>query len=221
MARPFDVVTFDCYGTLVDWEGGISSAFQRAAAAAGMRAGRDAILAAHAEIEPVVQAECYRLYREVLRRTAVLMARRLGWRIDADGADFLPDSLAAWIPFEDTRPALRRMLGAGYRLGILSNVDHDLFAATREVLDVDFEPVVTAEDVRSYKPDRAHFDEARRRIGTSRWLHAAQSWFHDVVPASELAIPVAWINRHGEPPAGRLRPDHEFRDLAELADFLV
>jgi len=136
-------------------------------------------------------------------------------------AGFLADSLPDWQPFADTNPALTRLVAAGYRLGILSNVDDDLLAGTRRHLAVGFDLLVTAQQVGAYKPARPHFDTARQRIGPSRWLHAAQSYFHDVVPARALSIPVAWINRKGERPTDGGRPDREFRILTELADWLA
>ena len=132
MTRDYDIVTFDCYGTLIDWEAGIGDAFIRAAVAYGIRVDRAEVLRAHAEIEPVVQAESFRSYREVLRETARRMAARLGWKLDEAGAGFLPDSLPRWKIFDDTNPALERLTAAGYRLGILSNVDDDLLAGTLE-----------------------------------------------------------------------------------------
>jgi len=221
MARDYDIVTFDCYGTLVDWEGGISAAFMRVAAAEGRILDRQAVLQAHAEIEPVVQAETFRSYREVLRETARRMAGRLGLQVDAQRAAFLPDSLPHWKLFDDTNPSLERLSAAGYRLGILSNVDDDLLARTLEQFRVEFGLVVTAEQVGSYKPAHGHFLVARQRIGEERWLHAAQSYFHDVEPAMALQIPVAWVNRHDESPARRARPDRNLRNLTELADWLA
>jgi 2-haloalkanoic acid dehalogenase type II len=218
--RPYDVVTFDCYGTLVDWEEGISSAFVREAAEDGVVLDRARVLAAYHELEPEIEASGYRPYREVLAATAVRVAQRLGWPLTVDRARFLPESLARWKPFPDTNPALERLVRAGYRLGILSNVDDDLLAATRRQLGVLFDVVVTAEQVHSYKPAQGHFMEARRRIGGARWLHAAQSFFHDVVPARALGIPVAWINRKRESASGGVAPDLEIRDLTGLADAL-
>jgi len=116
---------------------------------------------------------------------------------------------------------LTRLRGAGYALGILSNVDDDLLAGTLRHLDVRFSLLVTAQQVRSYKPALGHFTTARERIGAQRWLHAAQSYFHDVTPAVTQHIPVAWINRKGAQPTGAARPDREFRTLAALADWLV
>jgi len=146
-----------------------------------------------------------------------------GLRFDgsAEQARALPDSLTSWVPLADTNRALERLATAGIRLGILSNVDDDLIAETRKHFTVDFELVVTAQQLRSYKPGHAHFLEARKRLGDgARWLHAAQSHFHDVVPCRELGIPVAWINRKNERPESDVVPDRELRNLDELADWL-
>ncbi len=221
MTRLYDVVTFDCYGTLIDWERGIGEAFAEAARQAGVAPDTGAVLAAYAEVEPVVQAEAYRPYRAVLAETARQVAARLGWALDATHARFLPESLPHWPPFPDTNPALERLGAAGYRLGILSNVDDDLLAETCRHFTLGFDLVVTAQQVGAYKPARPHFDAARERIAGRRWLHAAQSYFHDVVPARALGIPVAWINRKGERPSGESRPDREFPSLAELVDWLA
>ncbi len=221
MARLFDVVTFDCYGTLIDWERGIVEAFRAAAAVDGVRVDAATVLAAHAEIEPRVEAEPYRRYRDVLAETARQVAARLGWPLAEARAGFLAESLPAWRPFADTNPALELLARAGYRLGLLSNVDDDLLAATRRHFTVGFDLLVTGEQVRAYKPAPAHFTMARQRIGDARWLHAAQSHFHDVVPARALGIPVAWINRERREPSGPARPDRELATLAELAAWLA
>jgi 2-haloalkanoic acid dehalogenase type II len=217
MDRPYDVITFDCYGTLIDWESGISAAFADEAAAGGITLTREAIVAAHAELEPIVQSERYRRYRDVLTETARRMADRLNLTLPEERADFLAESLPGWQPFPDTNAALNQLAAAGYRLGILSNVDDDLLAGTLRHFDAGFDLIVTAQQVGSYKPAHNHFLTARQRIGDARWLHAAQSYFHDVVPAGELGIPVAWINRKNEARSGAARPDRELRTLAELA----
>jgi len=213
MDRQFDVITFDCYGTLIDWESGIADAFLQA----GIGRGRDEILRAYEEIEPVVESERYQLYSDVLTQTAVRVAGTLGR--DTDGA-FLPASLPEWRPFPDTNAALERLLAAGYRLGILSNVDDVLIAATRRHFTVDFDLIVTAQQVRSYKPAPAHFLAAREAIGNARWLHAAQSNFHDIVPCNALGIPTAWVNRRGDTALPGGTPAYEVRDLKGLADAL-
>lgn len=216
----WDVLTFDCYGTLVDWEEGIAGAFLARAREAGITLDRRAVLAAYADVEPAVQREAFRPYREVLARSAVEVARRLGWTVGLGDAGFLPASLPQWPFFPDTNPALRRLAAAGLSLGILSNVDNDLIAATARQFAVGFDFFVTAEDVGAYKPAHAHFLMARRRIGVRRWLHVAQSWFHDVEPAAALGIPVAWVNRKAERPAGSAEPRVVVPDLAALADRL-
>jgi 2-haloalkanoic acid dehalogenase type II len=220
MARLYDVITFDCYGTLIDWESGISTAFRRAAAADMPQPDRTQLLQAYAEIEPSVEAAPYRPYREVLTETARQVAERLGWPLSGERARFLPESLPDWPPFADTNQALERLAAAGYSLGILSNIDDDLLAGTRRHFTVSFDLIVTAQQVASYKPAHGHFTAARQRLGGKRWLHAAQSYFHDVVPARALGIPVAWINRKSEVASDGGRADREFHTLTELADWL-
>src|SRR5437870_4123498 len=179
----FDFVTFDCYGTLIDWESGILEAFRDAASVDGVDLDRRALLQAYARVEPVVEQERYCTYRDVLAQTAVEVAHMLGWRLPKEAAGFLAASLPRWRPFPDTNPALERLSAAGCRLGILSNVDDDLLAGTRKHFTVPFDPIVTAQQVGSYKPADGHFVAGRERIGSARWLHAAQSHFHDVTPA--------------------------------------
>lgn len=220
MPHNFEFITFDCYGTLVDWQGGIGDAFVRAAEADGVRIDVAETLRTYAAIEPVVQSEIYRPYRDVLATAALRVAHTLEWPLSPARAAFLADSLPSWRPFPDTNAALERLREAGYRLGILSNTDDDLIAATRRHLTVDFELVITAQQVRAYKPAPAHFLAARERIGQRSWLHAAQSDFHDIIPANVLGIPNAWINRLGEQPLPGGVPDSEYANLTELADAL-
>src|SRR6185436_1168078 len=209
MDRRYDIVTFDCYGTLIDWESGIAAAF-------GSDFDREETIRLHAEIEPLVERD-YRSYRDVLTETARQIGDRLGRPTDGR---FLADSLPSWKPFPDTNPALERLRAAGHRLGILSNIDDELIALTRRHFTVDFDLVITAQQVRSYKPGFAHFTTARVRIGDARWLHAAQSNFHDIVPANALGIPSAWVNRKGERALEGGMPTHEVRDMAGLAKLL-
>ncbi|HUG37339.1 MAG TPA: HAD family hydrolase [Candidatus Limnocylindrales bacterium] len=241
MTFPYDVVTFDCYGTLIDWETGLREAFVAAAGFAGP-VDLDRAVALYLEIERVVEHEPYQSYRGVVTETTRRVAARLGWRLPDARAGFVADSIPGWRPFRDTNPALRRLTDAGYTLGILSNVDDDVLAWTRRHFTAKFEVVVSAEDVGSYKPAHAHFVRAHEiireieanaragrpgppvaRLGPDglRWLHAAQSYFHDVEPARALGIPVAWINRKGQTPAGAARPNAEFRTLEGLATWLT
>lgn len=167
-----------------------------------------------------MESEHYRSYREVLCETAFRVATKLGWNLPAERAGFLAASLPEWQPFPDTNPALER-LARRFQLGILSNIDDDLLTATRRHFTADFDLIVTAQQVKSYKPGLAHFNEAIVRAGEKRLLHAAQSYFHDVVPTSKLGIPVVWINRKGDYiELGGPVPTHEVRTLAELANLL-
>jgi 2-haloalkanoic acid dehalogenase type II len=218
--RDFDIVTFDCYGTLIDWESGIVTAFQTEAAHDGVELAADDIVAAYGIEEPLVESGPYRSYSEVLDETARRVGARLGWNIERERSGFLAASLPNWPPFSDTNGALER-LASKYDLGILSNVDDDLLAATRRHFTVSFDLIVTAQQVKSYKPGAAHFTEALARTGGRRLMHAAQSYFHDVVPTSRLGIPVVWVNRHSSPiePGGPL-PTHEVQTLTELADLM-
>jgi 2-haloalkanoic acid dehalogenase type II len=215
--RSFDVITFDCYGTLIDWRSGIRDAFSNAAATDGVGIDGRALLDACNLIEPDVEHECYRTYRDVLTETAARAATSLGWPLDYDRAGFLADSLPSWRPFADTNAALEQLVAAGHELAILSNVDDDLIAATRRHFTVDFTFVITAQQVQSYKPGLAHFLAARDRVGDARWLHAAQSDLHDIVPTNTLGVPNAWINRLGEHPLPDGEPMLEFPDMASFA----
>lgn len=221
MERQYDVITFDCYGTLIDWESGIGGAFLAAAREDGIELRRDEVLKMYAIIEEVVEREHYRLYKDILVETAARVAHAFGWDFAYERATFLVNSLRDWKPFADTNPALERLRGAGYRLGILSNIDNDLLAATRRHFTVDFDIIVTAEQVHSYKPAPGHWQAARERIGNARWLHAAQSNVHDIVPTNALGIPNAWVNRRGQPALPNGTPTYEVRDMAGLAELLA
>jgi len=222
MARPWDFITFDCYGTLIDWESGIGAWFGGSAAREGLTLARPEVLAVYAKIEPAVEAESFRPYREVLAETALRVAKYFDWALTPERACGLADSLPSWKPFPDTNPALERLLSAGCRLGILSNVDDDLLAGTRRHLTVPFELLVTAQQVRSYKPDPAHFTECERRIGSKKgWVHVAASYYHDVEPCLKKKIPVIWVNRTKQQlEAGQKKPDAEVANLKEAAKLL-
>ena len=216
-----DVITFDCYGTLIDWERGIHDVFAALARDAGVTLDAAAALDAYHAIEPAVQSETYRPYREVLGEAARRAAARQGWAFDDATAQAFAARLPMWPPFPDTDAALLRLAAAGYRLGILSNVDDDLLQATIRHFRAPIALIVTAQQVGSYKPAHGHFLQARERIGDRRWLHAAQSHFHDVVPASTLGVPVVWVNRKREAlPLAGPAPLAEVATLAGLADWL-
>jgi 2-haloalkanoic acid dehalogenase type II len=221
MARPFDIITFDCYGTLIDWESGIAESFRSAAERDGVHISRDDVMRAYPKIELAVEQERYRSYREVLTETAARIAHMYGWPLSYERAGFLAASLPFWKPFDDTNAALERLSAAGYELGLLTNCDDDLIAATQQHLTVEFTLVVTAQQVRSYKPATPHFVAAREKIGSSRWLHAAHSNFHDIIPTNTLNIPNAWINRRHETPLPGGIPGRELANVEGLAGWLA
>lgn len=221
----FDALSFDCYGTLIDWETGILSALRPIAAAHGVTVSDAELLRHYAEIEPQIQAGKYLRYREVLRQVVVRLGMRLGFTPTEAQKNSLPESLKSWQPFPDTVPALRR-LKARYRLAIISNIDDDLFAASAKLLEVPFDPVITAQQVSAYKPSLRNFEIASQRLGIprERWLHVAESLFHDVAPARKLGIASVWVNRRaakgGVAASGTAdaQPDLTVSDLKSLAD---
>ncbi len=221
MPDSYDFITFDCYGTLIDWDRGIREALLAAAQWDDAPIDPTWALEAYHALEPVVQAEAFRSYRAVLAETVRRAAEQVGWAIRPETAASFAASVPTWPAFADTGAALQRLALAGYRLGILSNVDDDLLAGTRRHFAVPFELIVTAQQVKSYKPAHSHFLRAREQIGEKRWLHAAQSHFHDVTPCAELKIPCIWVNRkHEQIPDRGAQPIATVSDLAGLADWL-
>jgi 2-haloacid dehalogenase/putative hydrolase of the HAD superfamily len=223
MPLPKDVkfVTFDCYGTLIDWETGVYEAFQKEADRDGFTIDRDVLIPRFIEIQHEIQNGSYELYAEVLRRTAVRVASELEWELESSRAQFLPDSVPRWMPFRETNAQLERF-AKKFEIGVLSNIDDKLLGATRRHFRVDFDLVVTAQQVRSYKPDPAHFKECARRIEKKKrnWVHIASGYPTDIEPCLQAKVAVIWVNRHGEQlEQGQKRPTEEvksFRDAAKL-----
>jgi 2-haloacid dehalogenase len=214
-------VTFDVYGTLIDWEKGIWEAFEAEAGRDGFTIEREEVIPLFMEIEREIESGSYELYAEVLRRTVVEIAKRLGWPLEPSRSGFLPDSVQRWAPFRETRPALEK-IAKKYNVGLISNIDDKLLGQTRRHLQIDFDIVVTAQQVRSYKPDLAHFNECARRIGGKKgWVHVASSYYHDVEPCVKAKIPVIWVNRHKETlDAGQRKPTAEVANLRDAAKLL-
>ncbi len=217
----FDYLTFDCYGTLINWEDGILGALRPILTSHAIHLADDEILKLYGEIEPPLQNP-YRRYREVLREVVREFGDRSGFAATNQEMESLPESLKTWQPYPDTVAALRR-LKTKYKLAILSNIDDDLFAHTAKLLQVSFDEVVTAEQVKSYKPGHAHFHEMLRRCHTTpgRVLHVGQSIYHDVVPARVLGFATVWIHRapgYGATRAAEERPDLELPNLTRLAE---
>jgi len=221
----FRIITFDCYGTLIDWEAGILGAVRPILSAHGAHLGDAEILRLYGEIEADEESGEYRTYRETLRAVVRGFGTRLGFVPSNQEQQSLPDSLPNWKPFPDTVAALRR-LKSKFNLGILSNVDDELFSATARQLGINFDQVVTASQARAYKPSLELFRLAQSRVAVppEQWLHAAQSVYHDVIPAQSLGLSTVWVNRPSlRPNTGAAKqasamPDVRVSSLRELAD---
>jgi 2-haloacid dehalogenase len=221
----FDVLTFDCYGTLIDWEAGISSALLAMLDAHGVQAPAEEVLAAYAGYEAEVEAGPYRAYRDVLGLAMGALGGSYGAEATASEMAAFGGSVGDWPAFPDSADALRR-LHERFRLGVITNCDDDLFAASSGRLGVTFDWVVTAQQARRYKPNPRGFELAFERIGlpTSRILHVAQSLFHDHVTAKRLGLATVWVNRRqgrpgsGATPPANATPDLVVPDMATLAD---
>jgi 2-haloacid dehalogenase len=194
--------TFDCYGTLIDWNGGLRAAL-----------GSDQLLERYHELEPQVQAENPgRSYRDVITE----VAQRLG----LDQPDAVARSLPSWQPFPEARSSLEDARSRGWKLAALSNTDRDFIEASIERIGVPFELAIVASEIGSYKPGRAHWDRffAQTGAATDHHVHVAQSHFHDIVPAQALGLTTIWINRLGE--HGEPAPTRELPDLSRLPETL-
>ncbi len=227
----FDALSFDCYGTLIDWEAGIAAVLRRWADARGLAMSDEELLTAYSTHE--AEAEVVHptaLYPEILARSMRALGTQLGVPVSDGEAEAFGASVPDWPAFPDSREALER-LARRYKLIILSNVDRTSFAGSAERLGVTFTGIVTAQDVGSYKPSPRNFEALaveRERLGVpeGRLLHVAQSLFHDHVPAKARGLPTVWINRrHAQrgwgatpDPQAPVTPDWEFPSMAAFAD---
>jgi 2-haloacid dehalogenase len=221
----FEALTFDCYGTLIDWETGIARALRVALGGEAHDVPDEELLTSFARHEAKAEAGPYLLYRTVLAGAAEGVAGDCGARLPEGAAATFADSVGDWPAFPDSTDALRRLHGR-VRLGVITNCDDDLFARSKERLGVNFDWVVTAQQAGSYKPNPHNFEVAFERLGVprDRILHIAQSLFHDHVPAKRLGLSTVWINRRhdrpgsGATPPAEATPDLELPDMASLAD---
>jgi 2-haloacid dehalogenase len=220
----FEIFTFDCYGTLINWEAGILSVLHEILSAHGRKIDDAKLLKLYGEFEQLSEESPFHPYREVLQSVVRRFGAELGFTPTAAQARSLPDSLPTWEPWPDTVAALRG-LKSRFRLAILSNVDDDLFAATRPKLAVEFDEVITAQQAQAYKPSLKLFELALSRIKAPahRVLHVGQSIYHDVIPAQALGLATVWVNRPSARPgvgavnAAEAKPDLTVSSLAELA----
>jgi 2-haloacid dehalogenase/putative hydrolase of the HAD superfamily len=212
-------VTTDCYGTLIDWEKGIAEAFGREAKEDGLTIDTKTLVPRFFQVQYEVMSGSYELYAEVLRRATVKAAGEIGWELEPSRAQFLPDSIPSWLPFRESNAAMDR-LREKYSVGIISNIDDKLLGVSRRHLRTELDLFVTAQQVRSYKPEPAHFKECARRIGRKKgWVHITSGYYTDVEPLIKMRVPVIWVNRHGEKlQSGAKKPTAEvktFRDAAK------
>jgi 2-haloacid dehalogenase len=208
--------TFDCYGTLIDWNAGISAVLERLW---GVEQAPK-LLDRYHELEPQIQSEQYRSYAEVMTLTLEALAREIGYGIPEGESGILAQSLPDWPPFEEVPGSLAELRTRGWKLAILSNSDRELIAASMKRLGVPFDLAIVAEDVQSYKPAHGHWERffEATTADRDRHVHVAQSHFHDIVPADELGLTSVWVNRLGE--SGDPQPTREVRDLTPLPDTL-
>ena len=219
----FEVITFDCYGTLIDWESGILSAMRPMLEERGVDLGDDELLEMYSQFESEAQKGKYVSYKKNLQTVVLKFAMKYDFiPLPAEG-DAISDSIKNWLPFEDTVDALKT-LKEHYKLAIISNIDDDLFEATAKHLDVEFDWVITAQQVQAYKPSIRNFTFAfdKMSVSAGKILHVAQSLYHDVAPAKSLGLKTVWVNRRegmtgtGATPHQDVKPDLEIGDLNEL-----
>ncbi len=224
----FEYLTFDCYGTLIDWETGIVAALRPLLKGHGVDLPDEGILSLYADLESSIETEEFIPYKGVLREVVKKAGVKFGFIPDDKEVNLLVHSIGYWKPFDDTVPALRE-LKSRFRLAVISNIDDDLFEITQAKLGIEFDGLITAEQVRAYKPDLAVFRAAIERLGVAKEsiLHVAQSLYHDISPANELEIRTVWVNRrhgkdgYGATPMSFAEPDVEVPDLASLVRLFV
>ncbi len=223
----FDWISFDCYGTLIDWESGILGYLRPMLQRKGHSLADAQILSLYSEFEPREQSGEYRSYREVLASVVRDFARELQFEVSEAEALGLANSIRQWTPFPETVPALRE-LKRSYRLAILSNIDDELFQHSAQKLQAPLDCVVTAQQARSYKPALRNFEVLVEKLAVprSRLLHVAESLYHDVAPAASLGIATVWVNRRqGKAAAAskycRAQPDIQVSDLNELVKLMT
>ena len=209
-------VTFDCYGTLIDWDGGI----RRELARLFGEDRADRLLKRYHELEPQIQVDDpAATYRDVMARALERLAEEQSIDLAPAEADAFGESLPGWEPFAEVPGALEEARARGFRLVILSNSDPDLIAASIKSIGVQFDDAITASEIGSYKPALGHWRAFEERHGRLPDVHVAASLFHDIGPANELDLPSVWVNRLGEE-RGELRPTWEIADLQPLPDAL-
>ncbi|MDF0555843.1 haloacid dehalogenase type II [Kamptonema sp. UHCC 0994] len=225
----FEVLSFDCYGTLIDWEGGILPVLKNLLETHNINQSDKQILELFAEFESELEKDTngYLKYREVLRQVVKKISERFNFDVTEAELNSLPDSLKNWQPFPDTVEALKA-LKKRFHLAIISNTDDELFADTAKHLQVEFDWIITAEQVKSYKPSPRNFEFAIQKMGISpdKLLHVAESIYHDVIPVKAMGLSTVWVNRRvgkegfGATKAASGEADLEVPDLKTLVSLI-
>ena len=223
----FEILSFDCYGTLIDWESGILNALKPIVLKNKLNLSDDQILNTYAMLETEIESGEYQTYRNVLRQVMIDFADYYNFVLEESGMNALADSVQYWQPFPDSVEALSR-LKRKYKLAILSNIDDDLFSYSEKRLKVEFDYIITAQQIGSYKPSQQNFHYLLENIAfpPDQLLHVAQSIFHDIVPARKMGLATIWVNRRkgvegfGATPKAHETPDLEVPDLKTLADLV-
>lgn len=232
--QQFEVLSFDCYGTLIDWESGILTALKKIIANHNITQenslvdiSNEQLLEMYAQWESALEEKEYLTYREILKKVVQAFGERLNFVPTEAELSSLAESIQNWQPFSDSVAALKT-LKKRYKLTIISNVDDDLFAHTAKKLEVEFDGIITAQQVKSYKPSLQNFESAieRMEISPDKLLHIAQSVYHDIVPAQSMGLSTVWVNRRqnqagsGATVAASGKPDLEVPDLKTLLSLM-
>lgn len=225
--KKYEVLTFDSYGTLIDWENGILTALKPVLANHSVNLNDDQILELYAKLESEIEKGEFIKYKDILRRVMQEIGIKLSFNISFSERECLVDSLKNWEPFPDTVEALQN-LKKMFKLAVISNIDNDLFSSSVKHLKVEFDYLITAEQVGSYKPSLNNFKFAIEKIGVSpeKIVHIAQSIYHDIIPAKTLGLSTVWVNRRkgkegtGATPPASGQPDLEVPDLKKLVQII-
>ncbi len=215
-------ITFDCYGTLIDWEGSLHSVFQKYADNKNIKLNMDGLTQRYIKIEYEIEQEQYRKYKEVLKIATKRLFKEEGFEISDENTDILVNSIHKWPPFNETRQILSTLKNKGYKLMILSNIDEDIISESIKLIGINFDGIITAEKVKSYKPAYKHWQEMLKQFNAVKEevIHVAASYIHDIIPAKEQSFNTIWINRNNEKITAAIKPDLELTNLNFLPNYL-
>ncbi|HEX9830533.1 MAG TPA: haloacid dehalogenase type II [Thermodesulfobacteriota bacterium] len=217
----FSLLTFDCYGTLIDWERGMKNALEGLVKKHNLDLDIKSLTERYVEVELEIEQKGYRKYKEILTLGVRRIFEEKDIKLDSQEAEIFAGTIRKWPPFEETSEVLK-ILKKEFKLAILSNIDDDLIQHSIRLIGVEFDGVITAEQVRSYKPSHGHWKKMmdQFRLPKENILHVAASYVHDIIPAKELGFKTAWINRKNEKHQRNPKPDFEFRNLRPLLRLL-